>query len=148
MLDVSADGYVRGEACRALYMVSADAKGVGADGRQLEGALVRATAVNTNGRASSLTAPHGPTQQELLRSALEAAGLVAADVDGLQLHSNGTSLGQCTSNANVCKLMQWLVLCNALSKLVMTAYAPLFMHAFAYQLLMSLGMSLYYVHAS
>ena len=87
-LDATADGYVRGDACRAVYLARADPADPG-----LAIGLLRATAVNTNGRASSLTAPHGPSQQALLRWALTAARLAPQQVAGLQLHSNGTALG-------------------------------------------------------
>jgi thioesterase domain-containing protein len=56
--------------------------------------LILGSAVNTNGRASSLTAPNGPAQQLLLREALGlSARLHPSDIDGIQMHSNGTSLG-------------------------------------------------------
>lgn len=58
-------------------------------------ALIAGSSVNTNGRASSLTAPHGPSQQELIAVALAAGGLAAQDVTGIVLHANGTSLGEC-----------------------------------------------------
>ncbi len=55
--------------------------------------IILGCAVNANGRASSLTAPHGPSQQALLRAVGNASGVRPSDVDGLQMHSNGTSLG-------------------------------------------------------
>lgn len=88
-LDASADGYVRGETCRAVYLRPAAL--LGADSPPL--GLVVGSAVNTNGKASSLTAPNGPSQQALLREAMAGAGVGAQEVDGLQMHSNGTSLG-------------------------------------------------------
>jgi acyl transferase domain-containing protein len=69
-LDASADGYVRGEACRVVFMQPSAlpaAAGLG----QPRGHVL-ASAVNTNGRASGLTAPHGPTQQALITAALQA----------------------------------------------------------------------------
>jgi 3-oxoacyl-(acyl-carrier-protein) synthase len=95
VLDADADGYVRGEACRAMWLEAAapDAAAAGLEAGSAPLAVVLGTAVNTNGRASSLTAPHGPTQQALIATALEAAGVAAAEVSGLQLHANGTSLG-------------------------------------------------------
>lgn len=91
VFDATADGYVRGEACRAMWLQTAGTT-------QLDAAqplaVVLGTAVNTNGRASSLTAPHGPTQQELIAVALAAAGMPAHEVSGLVLHANGTSLGE------------------------------------------------------
>lgn len=101
VLDAEADGYVRGEACRAMWLEAAGAAAA-ASGVQGETAtaapsaplaVLLGTAVNTNGRASSLTAPHGPTQQALIAGALEAAGMAATEVSGLQMHANGTSLG-------------------------------------------------------
>lgn len=91
-LDASADGYVRGETCRTLYLRPAGASQAGAAGQHALGLLL-ASAVNSNGRASSLTAPNGPAQQVLLRDGLRAAGARAVDVAGLQMHSNGTALG-------------------------------------------------------
>lgn len=55
--------------------------------------LIQSSAVNTNGRSSALTAPHGPSQQGLLRTALQSAGLQPSHVAALQMHSNGTPLG-------------------------------------------------------
>lgn len=57
-------------------------------------AVIAATAVNQDGRSSSLTAPHGPSQAEVLRRALEDARLSPGMVHGLQLHGTGTSLGK------------------------------------------------------
>ena len=55
--------------------------------------MILSSAVNTNGRSSALTAPHGPSQQMLLRAALQSADLQPSDVTALQMHSNGTPLG-------------------------------------------------------
>ena len=55
-------------------------------------ALMLSSAVNTNGKALSLTAPNGAAQQVLLRKALTVGGLQPGDVDGLHTHSNGTVL--------------------------------------------------------
>lgn len=55
--------------------------------------MILSSAVNTNGRSSALTAPHGPSQQMLLRAALLSAGMQPQDVTALQMHSNGTLLG-------------------------------------------------------
>lgn len=46
-----------------------------------------------DGRSSSLTAPNGPAQQDVLRAALLAGELTPADLGGLQMHSTGTPLG-------------------------------------------------------
>jgi len=46
-----------------------------------------------DGRSSALTAPNGPAQQAVMRSALASAGLQPASITGLQLHGTGTPLG-------------------------------------------------------
>jgi 3-oxoacyl-(acyl-carrier-protein) synthase/acyl carrier protein len=90
-LDASADGYVRGEACRALLLKPMSR--ISNDSEQQPIGIILGSAVNTNGRASSLTAPNGPAQQMLLREAWYMGGVRPTDVHGLQMHSNGTALG-------------------------------------------------------
>lgn len=66
--DASADGYGRGEGCLVAYMRRQD--GVAGAPR----GILHSTAVNQDGRSSSLTAPHGPSQYELINLALERSG--------------------------------------------------------------------------
>lgn len=54
---------------------------------------VQASAVNQDGRSSSLTAPNGPAQGRLLQAALHAGGLAARDVVAVAVHGTGTPLG-------------------------------------------------------
>jgi hypothetical protein len=89
-LDAAADGYVRAEAVGVLLLQSG---GGGADTAQQPLALLAGSAVNQDGRSSGLTAPNGPAQQEVLRAALESAGLAPSDVAGISMHGTGTGLG-------------------------------------------------------
>ena len=56
-------------------------------------AVVRGSAVNQDGTSNGLMAPHGPSQQRVIRQALANAGLTTGDVDAVEAHGTGTSLG-------------------------------------------------------
>ena len=88
--DASADGYVRSEGCGILVL-----KRVGdavRDGDRIC-AVIPASAVNQDGASSGLTVPNGGAQQRLIAAALARAGLAGGDVDYLEAHGTGTSLG-------------------------------------------------------
>ncbi|MFF0885055.1 SDR family NAD(P)-dependent oxidoreductase [Streptomyces sp. NPDC003456] len=85
-----ADGYGRGEGVGMIALMRlSDAV---AHNRTVLG-VIRATAVNHDGASSGITAPNGSSQQKVIRTALASAGLTSADVDYVECHGTGTSLG-------------------------------------------------------
>lgn len=51
------------------------------------------SAVNSDGASNGFTAPSGPTQQLVIRKALDQAQLVPADVDMLEGHGTAAPIG-------------------------------------------------------
>jgi acyl transferase domain-containing protein len=56
-------------------------------------AVVRGSAVNQDGASNGLTAPNGRAQEKVIRQALANAGVAAREVDLLEAHGTGTTLG-------------------------------------------------------
>lgn len=88
--DASANGYVRGEGCGVVVLKLLDA--AIRDGDRVL-AICRGSAVNQNGRGGSLTAPSAVAQANLIRRALERAGLAPGDIDYIEAHGTGTPRG-------------------------------------------------------
>jgi len=87
--DVSADGYARGEGIGGMVLKKCQSS-IDAMGRL---AMLVGTCVNQDGRSASMTAPHGPSQQEVIRACMREAGLDASMVTIAECHGTGTSLG-------------------------------------------------------
>ncbi|RRS10216.1 SDR family NAD(P)-dependent oxidoreductase [Pseudoalteromonas sp. J010] len=88
--DQSADGYVRGEGGGVAVL------------KRLSDAIkdkdniicvISGSAVNHDGRSNGLTAPNGSAQAALIKSALHNANKTAEDIQYIEAHGTGTSLG-------------------------------------------------------
>lgn len=88
--DSSADGIVRGEGVGILVLKPlARAQ---ADGDPIH-AILRASAVNQDGRSNGLTAPNRQAQEALLTEAYQRAGISPEQVHYVETHGAGTALG-------------------------------------------------------
>ena len=84
--DASADGIVRGEGCGVVVLKRlADSE---RDGDRIL-AVIRNTAVNSDGRSNGLTAPNAEAQRALLAE----AHMDPVTVDYVEAHGTGTALG-------------------------------------------------------
>jgi amino acid adenylation domain-containing protein len=85
-----ADGFVRGEGASVVVLKPlSDAL---RDGDAIWG-VIRGTALAHGGRASSITAPNGLAQAEVIRAALRAARVAPHEVVFAETHGTGTVLG-------------------------------------------------------
>ena len=88
--DAAADGFVRGEGCGvAVLKRLSDAL---RDGDRVV-AVVRGSAVNSDGRTNGLMAPSPTAQAAVLRAACADAGVEPAQIDFVESHGTGTLLG-------------------------------------------------------
>lgn len=85
-----ANGYVRAEGAAVVLLkrLSLALK----DGNSIY-ATILGTAANQDGHNASLTIPNGEAQQRMLRSALQQAGMKPADVQYIEAHGTGTTVG-------------------------------------------------------
>lgn len=88
--DAAADGFVRAEGCAVIALKRLDDALAAGDPIL---AVIRGSAVNSDGRSSGLTVPNGPAQQAVIRKALASANLNPADIDYVEAHGTGTPLG-------------------------------------------------------
>jgi acyl transferase domain-containing protein/D-arabinose 1-dehydrogenase-like Zn-dependent alcohol dehydrogenase/acyl carrier protein len=87
---VHADGYGRGE---GVVVLALERLSVAEAKQRTILALIRGSAVNHDGPSSGITAPNGTSQQKVLRAALANARLTPAQIDVVECHGTGTSLG-------------------------------------------------------
>lgn len=86
----AADGYVRAEGAGVVVLERlADAR---RHGRPVL-AVIRGSAVDHDGRSNGFTAPSGAAQRAVIEAALRRARLTPAQIDVVECHGTGTSLG-------------------------------------------------------
>ncbi len=91
--DVTADGYGRGEGFGVIVLGPTSAvTDIGPNHGAL--ALVRASAINQDGRSSGLTAPNGPSQGTLVLAALSMGNITSSDVGYIATHGTGRRLAR------------------------------------------------------
>ena len=88
--DASANGYVRGEGCGVVVLKRLSE--AAADGDRIW-AVIRGSAVNHGGASTGLTVPHTPALEEVMLTALADAGVSPLEVDYLEAHGTGTTVG-------------------------------------------------------
>ena len=84
--DATACGYARGEGCGA-QVLSSNSTSNASLSRFLGSAL------NQDGRSANLTSPNGPSQEQVIRSALQDAALSPSQLSQVETHGTGTELG-------------------------------------------------------
>jgi acyl transferase domain-containing protein len=88
--DASADGFVPSEGCGLVALKRlTDAV---TDGDRIY-AVIRGSALNQDGRSTSLTAPSGLAQQDVVARALRQARVPPSCVSYVETHGTGTALG-------------------------------------------------------
>ncbi len=88
--DIDANGYVRGEGAGVVLLKPLAA--ALADGDPIY-AVIRATAINQDGRTTGMTVPSPRAQQAMIEEALRKAGLQPRDVQYVEAHGPGTRVG-------------------------------------------------------
>jgi len=100
--DASGDGYVRSEGGAVLLLKPLE-KAI-ADGDEIQ-AVILASGVNSDGsRKTGITIPSTDGQAELMREVLARSGISADDVDFIESHGTGTSVGDPVEAAAIGKI--------------------------------------------
>ena len=99
--DAAADGFGRGEGCGIIILKRlSDAK---RDQNSIE-ALVKGIYVGQDGKSNGFFAPNGLAEQRVIAEALKRAGLGVEDVDYIEAHGTGTSLGDLIETQSICEV--------------------------------------------
>lgn len=88
--DESANGYVRSEGCLAIVIKKlSDAE---RDGDRIY-ACIKGSAIAQDGASGGLTVPNPQAQASVIQQALKVAGIKISEIDFIEAHGTGTSLG-------------------------------------------------------
>jgi len=96
--DAAADGYIRGDGCAAVAIQAATKIVEGGALKHREEkedvflGTVAGAASNHNGKAASLTSPHGPSEQECMTTAIRSAAVRPRDVEAVEANALGFPL--------------------------------------------------------
>ncbi len=88
--DISADGYGRGEGC-GIVALKRLSDAVADDDEVL--AVIVGTGCNQDGATPGITVPNAEAQAALMKRVYEQAGASAKDIDMIEAHGTGTSVG-------------------------------------------------------
>ncbi|RYO93374.1 hypothetical protein DL762_001073 [Monosporascus cannonballus] len=103
--DASADGYGRADGVGALYLKRL--KDAIRDGDPIR-SIIRATAVNHNGRTQGITLPSANGQEAVILKAYEKCGLSPRETAYVECHGTGTPVGDPIEIEAIARLMRRL----------------------------------------
>ena len=85
-----ADGFSQGEGCNVMIL-----KRLSDAIRDCDNitAVIKGTAINHDGRSLTMTTPSVGAQQQMLKDAINDAGITPSDIQYVETHGTGTSLG-------------------------------------------------------
>ncbi len=88
--DQEANGIVRAEGCGVVVLKRLN-EALSAGDRIL--GIIRGAAINHDGTSNGFTAPSQKAQEEVIKTALQKAGILASEVSYVETHGTGTLLG-------------------------------------------------------
>ncbi|KPA15487.1 polyketide synthase family protein [Candidatus Magnetomorum sp. HK-1] len=88
--DAKADGYVRSEGCGVVVLKKLS-KAIEDNDNII--AVLKGSAINQDGASNGITAPNGFAQEQVIKKALENAGIGSEEVSYVEAHGTGTLLG-------------------------------------------------------
>ncbi len=86
----AADGFSQGEGCNVIILKRLTDAVRGGDTVL---AVIKGTAINHDGRSLTLTTPSSVAQQAMLKTAIHNAGICPTEIQYIETHGTGTSLG-------------------------------------------------------